>query len=101
MSSYGGTTIHATLAEIEHEMKSDESQEVHASLMDAEISTKDAQKLLQKFEGNINKNSNQIVDGIIDREAVGHGPLYKEYRYDRQGLVKRKELNKFDLDKQR
>ena len=101
MTSYGGTTIHATLAELENEMKSEESQEVHASLMDADISTKDAQKLLIKFEGNRNKNSNQIVDGIIDREAMGHGPLYEQHRYDRQGLVKRKELNKFDLDKQR
>lgn len=102
MTSYGGTTIHATLADIErHDTKSDESQEVKVSLMDADISQTNALKLLKKFETNANKNSNEIVDGIIDREAMGHGPLYKEYRYDRQGLVKRKELNKFDLDRQR
>ena len=103
MTNHGETTIiHASLAELEAEMmKSDESREIKASLMDADISDQQALFLLNKFEKNSHKNSNQIIDAIIDRESAGHSNLYSEYRYDKLGLVKRTTLNKYDIDKQR
>ena len=55
MSSYGGTTIHATLADLDvgYDGKSDESKEARVSLMDAEITGPNALKLLKKFETNV------------------------------------------------
>ena len=55
---------------------------------------------IEKFEGNRDKNSNEIVDSIIDKEARHHKALYKKHKYDKLGVIKRKELNKYDKDKQ-
>ena len=60
MTSYGETTIHATLAELDAGLLlADHSEkERKVSLMDADISGENAVKLLKKFENNANKNSN-------------------------------------------
>ena len=69
------------------------SSDININLLDADITGENAQKLIRKFEDNMSKNSNQIIDGIIDREARAHSNLYTEHKYDRQGLQKRTTAN--------
>ena len=70
------------------------------NLLDADIHGEQARELIERFEGNRDKNSNEIVDSIIDKEARHHKALYKKHKYDKMGVIKRKELNKYDKDQQ-
>ena len=98
MVSYGDTIINANIGDAEDGAG---QENVKVTLLDSDISGETAQRLIAKLEANEAKNSNEIIDGIIDREAASHKGLYGNYRYDRQGLVKRKVLNQYDLDRQR
>ena len=80
-------------------MSTEESDEVN--LLDADMDGEQAKELIERFERNKDKNANEIIDMIIDKEAKVHKGIYSQYKYDKLGVIKRKDLNKYDIDKQR
>ena len=80
-------------------MSTEESDEVN--LLDADMDGEQVKELVERFERNKDKNANEIIDQIIDKEAKVHKGIYTKYKYDKLGVIKRKDLNKFDIDKQR
>ena len=73
-ANFGATVVQtagARALEIdEARMHTDHSDEIN--LLDADVHGKQAQELVERFERNKSKNSNEIVDNIINREAKHH-----------------------------
>ena len=55
-------------------MSTEESDEVN--LLDADMDGEQAKELVERFERNKDKNANEIIDQIIDKEAKVHKGIY-------------------------